>query len=180
MNMGKVTFTKSGKLSIGKRGWPHRFSPKWFDTDENENNPSILKIKDDIIGFAAPSNWEEILDKDYDEEMRTIAPLDPLIWDRELTLRIFDFDYVWEVYKVPKDRKWGYYVYPLLFKGELIGRIEAKYDKKKHELLVFNLQFEEKKTPDVEFSKAYYEMLDRWKTMLGADKIKYDSSSLIK
>ncbi|MFW9852602.1 MAG: DNA glycosylase AlkZ-like family protein [Candidatus Thorarchaeota archaeon] len=180
MNMGKVTFTKSGKLAIGKKGWPHRFSPDWFDSDENENNPHILKIKEDIIGFAAPSDWEKMLEKEYDEEMKVIAPLDPLIWDRELALRIFDFDYVWEVYKVPKDRKWGYYVYPLLFKGELIGRMEAKYDKKAHELSVFNLQFEEEFKPDSELSNAFYSMLDRWKSMLSADKIKYDKSSLIK
>jgi uncharacterized protein YcaQ len=180
MNMGKVTFTKSGKLSIGKKGWPHRFSPDWFDSKKNENNPHILKIKDDVIGFAAPLNWEALLEKEYDDEMRAIAPLDPLIWDRELTLRIFDFDYVWEVYKVPKDRKWGYYVYPLLFKGELIGRMEAKYDKKTHELSVFNIQFEENVKPDSELSKAYYSMLERWKSMLSADTIKYDNSSLIK
>ena len=180
MNMGKVTFTKIGKLSIGKKGWPHRFSTEWFDSDENENNPHILKIKEDIIGFAAPSNWEEMLEKEYDDEMRAIAPLDPLIWDRELTLRIFDFDYVWEVYKVPKDRKWGYYVYPLLFKGDFIGRMEAKYDKKTHELSVFNLQFEKEIEPDSELTKAFYSMLDRWKLMLSADKIKFDKSSLIK
>ncbi len=180
MNMGKVTFTKSNKLSIGKKGWPHRFSPDWFDTNKNENNLHILKIKEDIIGYAAPSNWEEMLDYEFDDEMRAIAPLDPLIWDRELTLRIFDFDYVWEVYKVPKDRKWGYYVYPLLFKGEFIGRMEAKYDKKSHELSVFNIQFEDGKKPDSELSKAFYDMLDRWKSMLSADTIKHDKSSLIK
>ena len=32
-----------------------------------------------------------------------IAPLDPLAWDRDLLLRLFDFDYRWEVY-VPADK----------------------------------------------------------------------------
>lgn len=65
---------------------------------------------------------------DNDDAMRVIAPLDPLIWDRELVRRAFGFSYVWEVYIPKSRRRWGYYVCPLLHRGQLVGRIEARRD----------------------------------------------------
>jgi uncharacterized protein YcaQ len=38
-----------------------------------------------------------------------LGPLDSLLWDRKAIRQIFDFDYIWEVYKPEKVRKWGYY-----------------------------------------------------------------------
>lgn len=59
-------------------------------------------------------------------ELRVLAPLDPLLWDRRLIKDCFDFDYVWEVYKPANQRRWGYYVCPLLWGEQLIGRLECK------------------------------------------------------
>jgi len=61
-----------------------------------------------------------------DDRMRILGPLDPLLWDRALVKLAFDFDYVWEVYKPKRQRRWGWYVCPLLHRGELVGRIEAR------------------------------------------------------
>ncbi|MFT5681379.1 MAG: hypothetical protein ACI8RZ_002285 [Myxococcota bacterium] len=61
-----------------------------------------------------------------DRRMRIIGPLDPLIWDRPLIQHTTGFEYLWEVYKPAAKRRWGYYVCPLLYRGRLVGRIEAK------------------------------------------------------
>jgi uncharacterized protein len=60
-----------------------------------------------------------------DDRVRILGPLDPLLWDRNLVRHIFGFDYVWEVYKPAKDRKWGWYVCPLLYRGHLVGRVDV-------------------------------------------------------
>ena len=60
-----------------------------------------------------------------DDRMRVVAPLDPLIWDRKLTEAAFGFRYVWEIYKPKAKREWGYYVCPLLHRGQIVGRFEA-------------------------------------------------------
>lgn len=57
-----------------------------------------------------------------------LAPLDPLLWDRDLVRVAFGFDYVWEVYKPAPQRRWGYYVCPLLRGEHLVGRLEARRD----------------------------------------------------
>lgn len=63
---------------------------------------------------------------DPDDRMRVIGPLDALVWDRELLRLLWDFDYVWEIYKPAEQRRWGYYVAPLLHRGRFVGRIEAR------------------------------------------------------
>ena len=60
--------------------------------------------------------------------MRVLGPLEPLLWDRRLVKQVFGFDYVWEVYKPAEKRRWGWYVCPLLHRGRLVGRIEAKVE----------------------------------------------------
>ncbi|MHA1346114.1 MAG: DNA glycosylase AlkZ-like family protein, partial [Candidatus Heimdallarchaeaceae archaeon] len=166
VDLGKVQLTKNNKLSIGKR---KRVSTDWFLKDD-ETSPKIVSLEDSQKGIAVPANWENMLKRKTDNEMRAIAPLDPLIWNRGLLLHVFDYDYTWEVYKIPKERKWGYYVYPLLYQNQLIGRIEANYDKKKKIISYFNFQKEGSFEFDSSSNKALYDLLDRWKHMLGAEK----------
>lgn len=68
----------------------------------------------------------EAPDEGLDDAMRVLGPLDPLLWDRKLVSQIFGFDYIWEVYKPAEQRVWGYYVTPLLYQGQLVGRMEAR------------------------------------------------------
>src|SRR4029079_5114973 len=58
-----------------------------------------------------------------------LAPLDPLAWDRDLLLRLWDFDYRWEVYVPAPKRRWGYYVLPLLYGDRFAARIELRHDR---------------------------------------------------
>ncbi len=60
------------------------------------------------------------------DEMRLLGPLDPLLWNRPLVEALFGFRYLWEVYKPAADRRWGWYVMPLLHGERLVGRLEGK------------------------------------------------------
>ena len=72
-----------------------------------------------------------------------LAPLDPLVWDRDLLRSLFDFDYVWEVYVPAARRRWGYYVLPLLFGDRLVGRIEPRFDRTGGALRIIGLWWED-------------------------------------
>ena len=78
--------------------------------------------------YLAPAGFRDRAVLKPDRAMRILGPLDPLLWDRALVRDVFGFDYVWEVYKPAGDRRWGWYVCPLLHRGELVGRIEARID----------------------------------------------------
>ena len=76
-----------------------------------------------------------------------LAPLDPLCWDRDLLRRLFDFDYVWEVYVPAPKRRWGYYVLPLLYGDRVVGRIEPRIDRRASALHVVGAWFEPRFDP---------------------------------
>ncbi|MHA1198768.1 MAG: DNA glycosylase AlkZ-like family protein [Candidatus Heimdallarchaeaceae archaeon] len=173
INLGKVTISEKKGLVFSKK---KRLSPDWFERTDDLNKPEILKVENENLYFGVPAHWEEFRQQKIDTEMRAIAPLDPLIWDRELTLKVFDFEYVWEVYKIPKDRRWGYYVFPLLYESKFFGRLEANYDKKKKILHLFNLQLEEDKGFDNKTEGAFARLAERWSSMLDASKITSDKS----
>src|SRR6266699_6407946 len=58
-----------------------------------------------------------------------LGPLDSLLWDRKTLLQIFDFDYIWEVYKPAEQRKWGYYVLPVFYGDRFVARVDSRLDK---------------------------------------------------
>ena len=55
-----------------------------------------------------------------------LSPFDPVVWDRARAQEMFGFDYRLECYTPEPKRKWGYFVLPILRKGALIGRLDAK------------------------------------------------------
>lgn len=55
-----------------------------------------------------------------------IAPLDNILWDRRLVEELFGFAYRWEVYKPPQERKYGYYVLPVLYGDRFVARWEPR------------------------------------------------------
>lgn len=71
-----------------------------------------------------------------------IGALDPLAWDRDLLARLYDFDYVWEVYVPAAKRRWGYYVLPILFGDLLVGRIEPRIERKTDALRIVDVWWE--------------------------------------
>lgn len=58
-----------------------------------------------------------------------LSPFDALVWDRGLLGSLFGFDYVWELFVPPAQRRWGWYVLPMLFCDRLVGRIEPRIDR---------------------------------------------------
>ncbi len=55
-----------------------------------------------------------------------LSPFDPVVWDRRRALELFDFDYRLECYTPSEKRRYGYFTLPILRRGALVGRVDAK------------------------------------------------------
>jgi uncharacterized protein YcaQ len=106
-----------------------------------------------------------------------LAPLDNLLWDRRLVKEMFDFSYVWEVYKPVEQRKYGYYVLPILYSDRFIARFEPGHDKKSGTLVIKNWWWE----PDIALTKRMQSDLrdcfKRFLGYLGAGELKIESKA---
>ncbi len=58
--------------------------------------------------------------------VRILSPFDPALRDRKRTERLFGFHYRIEIFVPEPKRKYGYYVFPVLERDRLIGRIDMK------------------------------------------------------
>lgn len=91
------------------------------------------------LPYEAECFFNSYRDKKY---VKFLAPLDNLLWDREMINRIFKFDYRWEVYTPVDKRKYGYYVLPVLYGTQLVARFEPDKRKKDEPFTIKNWWWE--------------------------------------
>lgn len=72
-----------------------------------------------------------------------LSPFDPLVWDRKRASELFGFDYRIECYTPAPKRQYGYFVLPLLHRGKLVGRMDAKAHRKEGVFEVKSLYLEQ-------------------------------------
>ena len=73
---------------------------------------------------------------DEQERIFLLSPFDNLIIHRERVKRLFGFDYTLECYVPAPKRKYGYFVLPILWGTDFVGRIDPKAERKKKTFII--------------------------------------------
>lgn len=86
----------------------------------------------------------EIKSAIYEPTLTTfLSPFDNLIWDRQRVRSLFVFDYRIESYQPSQqERRFGYYVMPILHNGRLVGRMDPKLVREEKLLLIHSIHLE--------------------------------------
>jgi len=101
---------------------------------EGENNSGNYILAETLVSSGGLRKAKSVV--------QLLSPFDSLIIQRDRVRRLFDFDYTLECYVPPSKRKHGYFVHPILFGEELVGRLDPKADRKSKTLLVQSLLLE--------------------------------------
>ena len=83
-----------------------------------------------------------------------LSPFDPVVWERKRAEQLFDFSYRLECYTPAPKRQYGYFVLPLLHRGQLVGRMDAKMHRQTGILEVISLWLQEGIKPTTMLQKG--------------------------
>jgi uncharacterized protein YcaQ len=123
-----------------------RWVPDYFRMPKRGIAPLLEELADeDGLLRARIEGWEEsayvhpdnarlaerALSGDLRPSLTTLlSPFDPVVWDRARASELFGFEYRIEVYTPAARRRYGYYSLPILHRGALVGRLDAKAHRK--------------------------------------------------
>jgi uncharacterized protein len=104
--------------------------------------------------------WREAVVRD---EVRWLAPFDPIVWDRTRFEHLWGWPYRFEAYTPAPARRWGYYALPMLWRERIVGW--ANVTVKEGELQV-DLGFVDGRPVGKEFETALEEERERMAAFL--------------
>jgi uncharacterized protein len=109
----------------------------------------------------------DALETPFDGRAALLSPYDRLVYDRTRALDLFGFEYVLEMYKPASARRWGYFALPILHADRLVGKLDAKADRRAGVLRVLAVHEDSPWDPETgEAVEAEIEALAEW---LGLD-----------
>jgi len=137
---------------------------------------TYLVLKEDVAALESlekgkvPKGWDP-KDTTTLEEVTFLSSLD-IVSARGRAKKLFDFDYVWEVYVPAHKRRWGYYVLPILYGDDLVARLDPKLDRTTMTLEIKGFWHEEDApVKDVDFADALAQGLIRFAKFMGAKRV---------
>jgi uncharacterized protein YcaQ len=116
----------------------------YFRLSPKQSKPAIAKLVADgeleavdVDGWSAPVYLPagQTMPR-RDRGTALLCPFDPLIFFRPRVQRLFDFHYRIEIYTPAPKRQFGYYVWPFLLDGNLVGRVDLKAERTRDALHV--------------------------------------------
>jgi hypothetical protein len=126
-----------------------------------------LPILEELEAGKVPARWSQVA-VGTTREATLLAPLD-IVSARGRALSLFDFEYLWEVYKPAERRRWGYYTMPVLYGDRLVARLDPKYDRTTQSLVIKGLWLEDSVTTnDEQFADSLAAGISRLAAFVGA------------
>ena len=128
-----------------------------------------LPLIETVAAGAVPDVWRP-LGATTETEVTLLAPLE-IVSARGRSNWLFDFEYIWEVYKPAARRRWGYYTLPILYGDTLVARLDPRLDRPSKTLRIEGFWREPDVISDDAFTLALAQGLAQFARFLGAERI---------
>ena len=138
-----------------------------------------IRDSNDLVELTLPNGEIYLAPRDFmdrplpaaDPNLKILSPFDNLVIQRKRLTDIFAFDYLIECYVPAAKRRYGYFSLPLLFKDQMVGRIDCKALRAEKTLRVNAafIEVDEKMQPQV--CRALAKALDTFSAFQGCDKV---------
>jgi uncharacterized protein YcaQ len=127
-------------------------------------------------GLALP-DWDSRVHRApaLPDELRLLAPFDPVLRDRDRLTRLFDFDYRFEAFTPARKRRYGYYVLPILERDRFVGRLDPRHDRARETLVVDGVWWEPHVRPTAARKRALGRALEKLAARIGAKSLELSS-----
>ena len=93
------------------------------------------------------------------------------MWNRRLVRELFDFDYVWEVYKPAPKRRYGYYVVPILLGDRFIARFEPVRDSRNKTLIIKGWWWEDTVPASLDYINPLKKCFEEFMAFLNVERV---------
>ncbi|MEJ2051105.1 MAG: crosslink repair DNA glycosylase YcaQ family protein [Calditrichota bacterium] len=114
-------------------------------TAAGEAIPVIVEDNKSLSYYMLPEATDKInRNKLADGKIFLLSPFDNLIIQRDRVKRIFGFDYALECYQPPAKRTFGYYVLPILWGHNFVGKLDPRADRNNRRMIINNLSLEKR------------------------------------
>lgn len=125
-------------LGIARARWIadyYRLKPRVTDAELEPLVARGVLLRVEVDGWDDPgyvhAGHAELLAQAASSTLRAtrttlLSPFDPVVWDRARAQDLFNFEYTLECYTPAAKRRFGYYALPILHRGRLVGRVDAK------------------------------------------------------
>lgn len=124
----------------------------------------LRRTQVDGIGYIWPA--EQQVERELDEQVRLLAPFDPIVYDRARFEHLWGWPYRFEAYTPPAKRRWGHYALPLLWRDAVIGWANVSVTDGR---LVAELGYVHKRPTAPAFTRELEAELARLAAFLGCD-----------
>ncbi len=107
-----------------------------------------VQVQDSPVPWYVHSDHKSWLKKAANETLAApqhcalLSPFDPLVWHRQRAAEMFGFEYRIECYTPEPKRRYGYFTLPILYRDDLVGRVDCKAHRAQGVFEIKTLHFE--------------------------------------
>ena len=135
-----------------------------------------LQLPDDQVYYLRPGLLDQPQPR-VSSQLRLLSPFDNLVIQRARLQSLFNFDYQIECYVPAAKRRYGYFALPMLYRDQLVGRVDCKAHRAQRRLALQGVHLQCRDTDINPVCKALAAALPDFAKFQGCDTVSCEQVS---